>query len=109
MKPITVTLAQLDFTVGAIQQNTAAIVATLSRYQDSDIVVFPELAITGYPPEDLLFREDFEQLVEQALLKVAEAAHENVAIVGHPHRVGSELFNTVSVLHRGKCMTRYHK
>ena len=109
MKPITVTLAQLDFTVGAIQQNTAAIVATLARYQESDIVVFPELAITGYPPEDLLFREDFERLVEHALVQIAEAAHDNLAIVGHPHRVGSELFNTVSVLHRGKCLTRYHK
>lgn len=109
MKPMTVTLAQLDFTVGAVQRNTDLIVATLGNYSDSDIVVFPELAVTGYPPEDLLFRDDLEQLVEQALVRIADAAHTNVAVVGHPQRVGNELYNSVSVLHRGKCLTRYHK
>jgi NAD+ synthase/NAD+ synthase (glutamine-hydrolysing) len=109
MKPMTVTLAQLDFTVGAVQRNTDLIVTTIGKYSDSDIVVFPELAITGYPPEDLLFRDDLEALVDQALTRIAEAAQLNVAVVGHPQRVGNELYNSVSVLHRGKCLTRYHK
>lgn len=109
MKPMTVTLAQLDFTVGAVQRNTDLIVSTIGKYADSDIVVFPELAVTGYPPEDLLFRDDLEALVEQALVRIADAAQTNVAVVGHPQRVGNELYNSVSVLHRGKCLTRYHK
>src|SRR5690554_853816 len=109
MKPITVTLAQLDFTVGAIKRNTDAIIHTLEQFQESDLVVFPELAITGYPPEDLLFRDDLEQRVEQALAQIAAAATSNVAIVGHPQKVGEQLFNSVSVLHRGECIARYHK
>ncbi|GAB3298440.1 NAD+ synthase [Pseudidiomarina andamanensis] len=109
MKPITITLAQLDFTVGAITRNTESIIATLQQYADSDLVIFPELAITGYPPEDLLFRDDLEQLVYQALDKIAAAADTNLAIVGHPQRVGDELYNSVSVLHKGKCLARYHK
>lgn len=109
MKPITVAIAQLDFTVGAITKNTATILTCLAEEEGADIVVFPELAITGYPPEDLLFRADFEQLVENALDEIAEAAVQQVAVVGHPQRVGNELFNSISVLHRGKCLARYHK
>lgn len=109
MKPITVAIAQLDFTVGAITQNTATILACLSKQSDADIVIFPELAITGYSPEDLLFRADFEESVDAALDKIADAAVSQVAVVGHPQRVGNELFNSVSVLHRGECLARYHK
>lgn len=109
MKPITVAIAQLDFTVGAIKRNTDTILSTLGEHDNADIVVFPELAITGYPPEDLLFRSDFERLVDKALARIAAGAQHQVAIVGHPQRIGSELFNSVSVLHRGKCLARYHK
>lgn len=109
MKPITVAIAQLDFTVGAIKRNTDTILSALGEHDEADIVVFPELAITGYPPEDLLFRSDFERLVDQALERIADGAQHQVAIVGHPQRVGNELFNSVSVLHRGKCLARYHK
>ncbi|RUO52259.1 NAD+ synthase [Pseudidiomarina homiensis] len=109
MKPITVAIAQLDFTVGAIKRNTDTILSALGEHEEADIVVFPELAITGYPPEDLLFRSDFERLVDSALERIATGAEHQVAVVGHPQRVGNELFNSVSVLHRGKCLARYHK
>ncbi|RUO57908.1 NAD+ synthase [Pseudidiomarina insulisalsae] len=109
MKPITVAIAQLDFTVGAIKRNTETILSVLGQQEDADIVVFPELAITGYAPEDLLFRADFERLVDAAVQRIADAAQHQVAVVGHPHRVGNELFNSVSVLHRGKCLARYQK
>ncbi len=109
MKPITITLAQLDFTVGAITKNTDLVIRTLSEQATSDVVVFPELTLTGYSPEDLLFREDLAQLIEVSLQRIADAAQDNVAVVGHPQRIGDELFNTVSVLHQGQCLTRYHK
>ncbi|WP_417690910.1 NAD+ synthase [Pseudidiomarina sp.] len=109
MKPITVAIAQLDFTVGAIKRNTDTILSTLGEHDDADIVVFPELAVTGYPPEDLLFRSDFERHVDAALERIAAGAQHQLAVVGHPQRVGNELFNSVSVLHRGKCLARYHK
>lgn len=109
MSPLQITLAQLDFTVGAIQQNTDKIIATLAEYPHGGLVVFPELAITGYPPEDLLFRPDFERKVEQAVQRIATAATNNVALVGHPQRVGDALFNAVSVVHKGQIIARYHK
>lgn len=109
MMPIRITLAQLDFTVGAITRNTETILATLKQHESSDCVIFPELAITGYSPEDLLLRDDFLQQVEQAVDSIAQAAGEQLVIVGHPHRMGSEVFNSVSVLHQGQCLVRYHK
>ncbi|PTB89731.1 NAD+ synthase [Pseudidiomarina aestuarii] len=109
MKPITVTLAQLDFTVGAIRRNADTIISTLQEQSASDIVIFPELALTGYCPEDLLFRDDLAQRMQPELQRIADAAVTNLAVVGHPQRVGSELFNSVSVLHRGKVLARYHK
>ena len=109
MRPLKLTLAQLDFTVGALNQNSKTILATMQAHQDSDIIVFPELALTGYPPEDLLFREDFEQLVAQAITTIATAAQHSVVVIGHPQRVGNELFNSVSVLYQGQLLTRYHK
>lgn len=109
MKPLAVTLAQLDFTVGAIARNADKIIATLAEYQHEGIVIFPELALTGYPPEDLLFRPDFEQLVMESLQRVADAAEHCVAVVGHPQRVGNELFNAISVVYKGEVLARYHK
>ncbi|EKE80523.1 NAD+ synthase [Idiomarina xiamenensis] len=107
---LTVCLAQLDFTVGAIHENTAKILATIRRHgNDNDIIVFPELAITGYPPEDLLLRDDLYAAVDNAVEQISAAASDAVVIVGHPQRVGEETFNSLSVLHRGECLQRYHK
>lgn len=109
MTPIRITLAQLDFTVGAITRNTETILATLNQYETSDCVIFPELAITGYSPEDLLLRDDLLQQVDEAVARIAQAAVHQVLIVGHPHREGGSVYNSVSVLHQGQCLARYHK
>ena len=110
MAKLSLCLAQLDFTVGAIHNNTALILQTLREQgEQHDIIVFPELAITGYPPEDLLFREDLHQAVDNAVEQISAAASDCVVIVGHPQSVGGELFNAMSVLHRGECLLRYFK
>ncbi|MDV6317303.1 NAD+ synthase [Idiomarina sp. HP20-50] len=110
MAKLSLCLAQLDFTVGAIHNNTALILKTLREQgQQHDIIVFPELAITGYPPEDLLFRDDLHQAVDNAVEQISAAASDCVVIVGHPQAVGGELFNAMSVLHRGECLLRYFK
>ncbi|MCK7459249.1 NAD+ synthase [Idiomarina aminovorans] len=110
MAKLSLCLAQLDFTVGAIHNNTALILKTLREQgEQHDIIVFPELAITGYPPEDLLFREDLHQAVDNAVEQISAAASDCVVIVGHPQAVGEELFNAMSVLHRGECLLRYFK
>lgn len=110
MAKLSLCLAQLDFTVGAIHNNTALILKTLREQgEQHDIIVFPELAITGYPPEDLLFRDDLHQAVDNAVEQISAAASDCVVIVGHPQAVGGELFNAMSVLHRGECLHRYFK
>lgn len=110
MAKLSLCMAQLDFTVGAIHNNTALILKTLREQgAQHDIIVFPELAITGYPPEDLLFREDLHQAVDNAVEQISAAASECVVIVGHPQAIGGELFNAMSVLHRGECLLRYFK
>lgn len=109
MNEFRVCLAQLDFTVGAIQKNVDRMLATMAAHQDHDLIVFPELAVTGYSPEDLLFREDFETAVDDALQQLAQAAEHSAIIVGHPHRVGEQIFNVVSVYFQGECLVRYGK
>ncbi len=110
MAELNLCLAQLDFTVGAIHNNTALILKTIREQgQQHDIIVFPELAITGYPPEDLLLRNDLSQAVDNAVEQISAAASDCVVIVGHPQHVGGELFNAMSVLHRGECLLRYFK
>lgn len=110
MSQLSLCLAQLDFTVGAIDNNTAIILKTIREQSAKhDIIVFPELAITGYPPEDLLQRADHQRAVDNAVEQISAAASDCVVIVGHPSAVGKQLYNSLSVLHRGECLQRYHK
>lgn len=109
MSQFQVCLAQLDFTVGAIAKNTEKMLSCIAEHQHCDVIAFPELAITGYPPEDLLFRTDFAAEVTAKLQVIAAAATHSAVIVGHPHWVGEQLFNAVSVFHNGECLTRYFK
>ena len=82
-----IALAQFDFPVGDVAGNTTRIATMIAEARDeygADIVVFPELAVSGYPPEDLLMRPSFLAECEQALRTIAEAATGIVAIVGWP-------------------------
>lgn len=84
-----IAIAQLPFPVGAIDANTRRIIDTIRRARDelgAELVVFPELAVTGYPPDDLLLRGDFLGAVERALAEVAAACTGITALVGAPLR-----------------------
>jgi len=86
-----IALAQYDFPVGAVQANAEKIISLAHRARDqhhADVVLFPELAISGYPPEDLLNRPDFLADCESAIRKVAESIEGIVAIVPWPTRPG---------------------
>ncbi|MGM0526469.1 MAG: NAD+ synthase [Pseudomonadota bacterium] len=110
MSQLSICLAQLDFTVGAIDENTAIILKTIrEQSKQHDIIVFPELAITGYSPEDLLNRPDHQRAVDNAVEQISAAASDCAVIVGHPSKTGEQLFNVISVLHRGECLQRYQK
>lgn len=105
-------LAQLNLCVGDIAGNTERILAAISEARDrlgADVVVFPELAITGYPPEDLLFRPSLHRQVEHALTLVAGAASGIVAIVGHPEHTAAGIHNSASVFENGQRLAIYRK
>ena len=104
-------LAQIDTTVGDLDGNRERILSRLDEARDmgADIVLFPELAITGYPPEDLLLRPSFVRAAERSLAQVAKEAHGGiVAFVGVPH-LDRDLYNACAVCAGGEVKAIYRK
>jgi len=102
--PLRIALAQFDFPVGAIQANTAKIARLIADARDvhrADLVLFPELALCGYPPEDLLLRPSFLAECERAIGEIAASVTGIVAVVGWPQAAGAVVFNAASVLRDG--------
>ncbi|HEY4555074.1 MAG TPA: NAD+ synthase [Lysobacter sp.] len=111
-KPLRLALAQFDFPVGAVDRNAERIAALIAEARDeygADIVVFPELALSGYPPEDLLLRPSFLADCEAAMQRIAAAADGIVAVVGWPQTAGSIVYNAASVLRDGRIEHTYRK
>lgn len=96
-------LAQVNMTVGDLGGNSNKIAAYLdeARRLGVDIVVFPEMAITGYPPEDLLLKPDFIEAAMQSLQEIAPASYGLTAIVGCIY-AKEDLYNSAAILHDGK-------
>lgn len=105
-----VALAQINTTVGDLDGNRDRIVARIeeARAARADVVVFPELAITGYPPEDLLLRPGFIRAADESLREVAREAEGIVVLVGAPH-FDRRLFNACAVCKDGEIATVYRK
>jgi NAD+ synthase (glutamine-hydrolysing) len=103
-------LAQINTVVGDLDGNRDRILARLeeAREEGADLVLFPELAITGYPPEDLLLRPGFIRAAEQTLNEVAREVHGVAALVGAP-QFDRDLYNTCAVLAGGEIKARYRK
>jgi NAD+ synthase (glutamine-hydrolysing) len=107
-----IALAQFDFPVGAVTKNADRIIemiATARGEYGADLVLFPELALSGYPPEDLLLRPSFLADCETAILRIARAATGIVAIVGWPQSAGAVVYNAASVLRDGEVLQTYRK
>jgi NAD+ synthase (glutamine-hydrolysing) len=105
-------MAQLDFLVGDIQGNTARILAACRRAREelsADVVVFPELALTGYPPEDLLFRAHFLDAADGAMARLTGEVTRVTAVIGHPLRREGQLYNAASVIRGGEVIAAYCK
>ena len=103
-------IAQLNFLVGDIEGNARKIIdLALSGGTSVDAIMFPELAITGYPPEDLLLRRDFIQRVEQAVELIQSTVRDVYLIIGYPRRRDGALFNVAGVLFNGAVVAEYEK
>lgn len=103
-------LAQINTKVGDIEGNTAKIIRNISEAGDkgADIVVFPELAITGYPPEDLLLKQGFVDANLKALEDITASTIGITAVVGFVD-VAGDIFNAAAILHNGKVAGIQHK
>ena len=104
-------IAQLNFVVGDIAGNSAKILsaAEQARQNGATLLLTPELSLTGYPPEDLLLREDFNVASQAGLLQLAQKIDGITVIVGHPHVYQGNCYNAASVLQDGKVLATYHK
>lgn len=113
MKRLRIALAQLNVSVGALEQNKKKILKTYSRAAKDkvDLVVFSELCITGYPPEDLVLRPKFQQMAIKAVEDLAQATLEkNTAmIVGGLWMNQGKLLNSAFLLEKGKIAAIIHK
>jgi len=107
-----VAMAQLDFLVGDIAGNAARILDAVVTARDkhkANLIVFPELALTGYPPEDLLLRPGFLEDADAALEKLASQVSGIDVVLGHTYVTGPRLCNAASVLSGGKRTGPYLK
>ena len=103
-------MSQINPTVGAIKANAAKIIDIIIQYQHShDLVVFPELALSGYPPEDLLFQSDLYEQIEDALNSIQNSTENCHVIIGHPECIDNNRFNSLSIFHNKKRITTYQK
>src|SRR6266511_3317204 len=103
-------LAQINTTVGDLDGNRERIVRVIEEAEakSADLVLFPELAVTGYPPEDLLLRPGFIRAADDSLREIARSARGIVALVGVPH-FDRDLFNACAVCDGGDIKAIYRK
>ena len=108
---IKVAIAQINSTVGDIAGNADKILVFAQRAHDAgaSLIITPELALCGYPPEDLLFRDDFNMACEQALARIAGQLPNITLLIGHPHQQNGKLYNAASAIEHGKITATYHK
>jgi len=111
MRTCRVGLAQINTTVGDLEGNTAAIRRRVAEARDAGcaIVAFPELAVTGYPPEDLLLRRSFCAASRDAVEGLVDATKGIIAVVGFVDWQGDEAYNAAAVLADGEWVDSYHK
>ena len=108
--PLRVALAQIDATVGDIQGNARKISDYTARAREhgAQLVVFPELCLTGYPPEDLLLKPDFLDAASAALDELASQTRGIVALLGFPERA-EDVYNAAALLGDGRIAAVYRK
>jgi NAD+ synthase (glutamine-hydrolysing) len=107
---VRIALAQMNTVVGDLDGNRARILERLAEARDAgaELVLFPELAVTGYPPEDLLLRPGFLRAASASLQEIAAATKGVGALVGTPH-LDRDLFNACAVCVDGELRAVYHK
>ncbi|MFI4968029.1 MAG: NAD+ synthase [Gammaproteobacteria bacterium] len=107
-----IVMAQLNLLVGDVSGNTQKILDAATQSRDrlkAQLVVFPELALSGYTPEDLLFRADFRREVEAGVAALCAGIHGIHAVVGYPLYEDSRIYNVGAVIGQGRVQAVYRK
>lgn len=106
-------MGQINPVVGDVSGNVQRVIDAANKARESlnaDLIVFPELTLTGYPPEDLLLRPGLQKRVDKGLLKLADEIEDIAIVVGHPTgNVKDELYNAASFIVDGQCVATYFK
>ena len=105
-------IAQIDLIIGGLKVNSDKAIEVIkdASKKDIDLLVFPELSITGYPPEDLLLRNDFYEATEKEVDRVCQAVTGNLtAIISFPHKTENGIFNAAAVVKDQKIQHYYYK
>lgn len=107
----TIAIAQFNAIVGDISGNADKIIqqALEAKKHGASLMITPELALCGYPPEDLLFRQDFINANQKILARIAESVSDIAIVIGHIHQVDQKLYNAASLLQNGTVVSTYHK
>jgi len=108
----TVVMAQLNFVVGATEDNTTLLLNSARKAIedfDAQIVVFPELTITSYPPEDLLLRPSLARRMNEAMERILTAKLPATLVFGYPETHEGSLYNSLAVVDQGKLIANYRK
>jgi len=109
---VKIALAQLDLAVGDVAGNTQKIIAAANRARtemSADLVVFPELSVCGYPPEDLLLHAGLRQGVETAVREIRQNVLGIAVLIGFPEYDGEQIYNACAVFKDGQLLAHYRK
>jgi len=108
---VKIAIAQINCVVGDLAGNAAKILqyCEKSRAAGADLMITPELALCGYPPEDLLLRDGFYRECHAAMERLAREVRGITLVVGHPHQDDGKRYNAASVLRDGQVAATYHK
>lgn len=112
LKKIQIIIAQLDLTVGDIKNNLYKIIESIEKADRdycADIIIFPELTISSYPPEDLLLRHAFHTYIEEALNEIITVTKNIHVLLGYPYLNKGKLYNACSLISNGKILQTYYK
>ncbi len=111
MSFIRIAMAQINSTVGDLEGNSAKIVGEIAKARElgADIVTFPELALSGYPPEDLLIKPSFLKDCKEAIDKIARRNRGLTAIIGYPELLDGKVYNSAAIITYMKIEGNYRK
>ncbi len=106
-----IAIAQFNATVGDLTGNADKLISLTkqAKADGANLVITPELGLCGYPPEDLLFRQDFIIASQKTLNRIVESVTDISLLIGHPHYVNGKLYNAASLIQHGKITATYHK